>query len=251
MSLERLVKDSEQVVQYLRKRLHKDKIVVLGFSFGSEIGALLAQRHPEWLYAYVGVGQSVNDKSEAYIYKRTLELAEQAGNREAVEELRALAPYPVNDSKELIRKALAIRRWVRVFNGGWYGKSDFDLYFSLPEWAPEYSQADVDNLKPGMSWAEEALAESLTSSADDLEKVAIDFKVPIVFIMGRYDLHTPYVSAEEYFQQIHAPLKKFITFERSSHFVMFEEPGRFLVTLVNDVLPLTGAPVMFKVTGSR
>ena len=29
--------------------------------------------------------------------------------------------------------------------------------------------------------------------------------------------------------------------------MMFEEPGRFLVTLVNEVLPLAGPPVHFRV----
>ncbi len=36
-----------------------------------------------------------------------------------------------------------------------------------------------------------------------------------------------------------------MTFERSGHFLMFEEPGKLLMTLVNDVLPFTGPPVYF------
>ena len=96
---------------------------------------------------------------------------------------------------------------------------------------------------PGMQFAENALARDLT--VVDLDKSARDFKIPVIFLMGRYDLHTPYESARHYFEHISAPKKRFITFERSSHFVMFEEPGRFLVTLVNEVLPLTGPPVTF------
>jgi len=246
VTLERMVEDGEEMVAYLRQRLHKDKIVVLGFSWGTTIGTLVAQRHPEWLYAYVGVGQGVNDKAEAYIYTRTLELAEKAGNAQAVTELRALAPYPVADGQEFLRKALAIRKWVRVFNGGWYGKADFNLYFSLPQWGPEYTQQDADNIELGMQWAESALAADLASANSDLEQIATHFEVPIIFMMGRYDLHTPYFSAKKYFDRIDAPRKRFITFERSSHFVMFEEPGRFLVTLVNEVLPLTGEAATFQ-----
>ena len=246
VTLERMVEDGEEMVAYLRQRLHKDKIVVLGFSWGTTIGTLVAQRHPEWLYAYVGVGQGVNDKAEAYIYTRTLELAEKAGNAQAVTELRALAPYPVADGQEFLRKALVIRKWVRVFNGGWYGKADFNLYFSLPQWGPEYTQQDADNIELGMQWAESALAADLASANSDLEQIATHFEVPIIFMMGRYDLHTPYFSAKKYFDRIDAPRKRFITFERSSHFVMFEEPGRFLVTLVNEVLPLTGEAATFQ-----
>lgn len=249
MTVERMVKDGEEMVAYLRKRLQKDKIVVLGFSWGSHIGALLAQRRPEWLYAYVGVGQS-SKSAEQYIYARTLELAKKAGNEQAVRELQSLSPYPdpAANGSEWVRKALALRKWARVFNGGWYGHPDFDLYFSLPGWGPEYSQADVDNLMPGMHWAEQSLAQDFVKKvpSSDLGESALEFKVPVIFLMGRYDLHTPYEPAKQYFNHIHAPVKKFITFERSAHFVMFEEPGRFLVTLVNEVLPLTGPAVTFK-----
>jgi len=66
------------------------------------------------------------------------------------------------------------------------------------------------------------------------------YEVPMLFLMGRYDLHTPYTTALARFERLEAPLMRFITFERSAHFVMLEEPGRFLMTLVREVLPLAG-----------
>jgi hypothetical protein len=51
--------------------------------------------------------------------------------------------------------------------------------------------------------------------------------------------------AAEYLQMLRAPSKKLVTFERSGHLPMIEEPGRFLMALVNDVLPMTGPPVSF------
>ena len=74
----------------------------------------------------------------------------------------------------------------------------------------------------------------------------VRFPVPVVFLMGRYDLHTPYPTARAYFDRIEAPSKKFVTFERASHMIPFEEPGRFLLTLVNDVLPLAGGAKDFE-----
>ncbi len=61
-----------------------------------------------------------------------------------------------------------------------------------------------------------------------------------MIIGGRYDLMTTYAGARAWFDKATAPKKEFITFERSAHFIMFEEPGRFLLTLVNTVLPLAG-----------
>ena len=71
------------------------------------------------------------------------------------------------------------------------------------------------------------------------------FKVPVIMIMGRYDLHTPYEPARAFFEAIEAPRKRFITLERSAHVPMLEEPGLFLLTLVQEVLPLTEGRATF------
>ena len=46
--------DAEEMAAWARKEFGKDKIFVLGHSWGSFLGLQLAQRHPEWLYAYIG-----------------------------------------------------------------------------------------------------------------------------------------------------------------------------------------------------
>ncbi|MBC7790283.1 MAG: alpha/beta hydrolase [Anaerolineae bacterium] len=241
LSNERLTQDAEEVVAYLRRRLSKDKIVVMGFSWGTIMGTRLALRRPEWLYAYVGVGQSAVD-GERYLYERVVGIANARRDTAAIRELREVAPYP--GPKADLTKALLVRKYARRYDGGWYGKPDFKLYFSLPEWGPEYTQADVDAHLKGMRWAGEHVVED--PDADTPADQRDTFKVPVILMMGWYDLHTPHDAAKAYFARIDAPAKKFITFERSAHFLMFEEPGRFLVTLVNEVLPLTGERPTFK-----
>jgi alpha/beta superfamily hydrolase len=44
------------IVGHLRERLGKEKIVVMGFSWGSVVGIQLVKKRYEWLHAYVGVG---------------------------------------------------------------------------------------------------------------------------------------------------------------------------------------------------
>src|SRR3954468_2948820 len=60
MTGERMVQDSEELVQWLRASLHKQKIFVWGHSWGSYLGLELALHHPEWLHAYIGTGQITN-----------------------------------------------------------------------------------------------------------------------------------------------------------------------------------------------
>ena len=57
LTLERMVADAEELITWVRRDLGKQQVFLLGHSFGSYLGVQIAQRHPEWLYAYIGVGQ--------------------------------------------------------------------------------------------------------------------------------------------------------------------------------------------------
>ena len=63
------------------------------------------------------------------------------------------------------------------------------------------------------------------------------FEVPIFFFTGVHDWHTPRSLSDHWFNQIKAPYKELVHFEESSHAVVNEEPGKFLVALVDKVLP--------------
>src|SRR5579883_1391184 len=49
LTLAQMQADADAVVRYLRSTYGKDKIFVMGHSWGSILGLTLAQQHPEWL----------------------------------------------------------------------------------------------------------------------------------------------------------------------------------------------------------
>src|ERR1700733_57878 len=78
-----------------RTRFHKKKIFVMGHSWGTVLGAAVAREHPEWLYAYIGVGQVVNVRhSEEIGFEFALKSAKADHNDQAVKDVESLAPYP-------------------------------------------------------------------------------------------------------------------------------------------------------------
>ncbi|MGE0104930.1 MAG: alpha/beta fold hydrolase [Blastocatellales bacterium] len=242
LTTDRIIADAEEVTAWVRKRLNKEKIVVMGYSWGTQVAMALAARRPEWLHAYVGTGQMSGSGSEAYIYQRLIELATTAGNEESLRELKAIAPYPGPNRK--MADILLVRKWARHFNGGWYGKPDFNLLFSLPDWAPEYTQAELGAQEKASQWFSRAVMGSARPQSERKP-----FKVPIIVIMGRHDLHTPYEPAKAFFETLAAPHKRFITLERSAHVPMLEEPGIFLLALIQEVLPLTEGRAAFAPPG--
>jgi proline iminopeptidase len=81
---------------WVRKAFGKDRIFVLGHSWGSFLGLQLAERRPEWLYAYIGVGQLIDGpENERRGWRFAMDAARRASNPEAIRELEAIAPYAV------------------------------------------------------------------------------------------------------------------------------------------------------------
>jgi proline iminopeptidase len=51
MTLQRMVADTEEIINWIPKQLGKHKIFLLGHSWGSYLGLEVATRLPDWLYA--------------------------------------------------------------------------------------------------------------------------------------------------------------------------------------------------------
>jgi pimeloyl-ACP methyl ester carboxylesterase len=61
--------------------------------------------------------------------------------------------------------------------------------------------------------------------------------VPVYFIEGKFDMTTPAVLVEEFYNRLDAQKgKNFIYFENSAHFPMIEEKEKYEEILINVVL---------------
>jgi len=234
LSSDLIVQDGLDLIDTLLQELQQDKLFVLGYSFGSRIGIEMAKATPEKIHAFIGMGQVTDLDSEKYLYEELIRLATAASHTTALQELQAMAPYPNPNGPTPVNQLLLARKWARFFNGGWYGKPDFNLLFALPELSPDYTPEEVQTINTSTAWVSRKIMGNSTKLSMPLQ-----LEVPVFFFMGKHDLHTPYASARSYFDQLQAPYKKFVTFEYSAHVPMMEEPGKFLLELVTSVLPLS------------
>jgi proline iminopeptidase len=236
LSLKRISEDAGEVVQYLRQRYGKDKIFVLGHSWGSLVGLTLAHEHPEWLHAYIGMGQVISGKQNERVgYQLTLQLAEKQKNAAAVDELKSIAPYPELDGSVPVAKIMLERKWSVSFGGLTYGRKGLDFYSDLAELSPDYSLADVAAVDKGSELSLPRLLPELLNF--DFTGVT-RYRCPIFMFEGRHDLTTPSQVTAAWFEHVQAPKKGFVWFENSAHMIEVEEPGRVLLHLVEDVRPL-------------
>jgi pimeloyl-ACP methyl ester carboxylesterase len=236
MSIEGMVADAEEMIRYLRATYGKQKIFVLGHSWGSIVGEEVARRHPEWLHAYLGAGQIADmARSEAIGYEWALGRARAEGNQQAIRELQALAPYPGPVGQLTIERIGAQRKWTMYYGGLAWGRTEFKPFDDARKLSPDYRDEELKAIDQGGLY-------SLGYLLPAMERV--DFTgntrlgCPVFIFNGRHDYTTSSEVAARWFEGLRAPSKKMFWFEDSAHMMMQEQPGLFLMHLVNDVRPL-------------
>ena len=232
---ERMIADAEEMTAYLRSHFGRQKIFVLGHSWGSLMGLELARRHPDWLHAYIGMGQMIyGPDGERLGYEWALQRARDDHNAQAVKELEAIAPYPRADGTVAIEQILKQREWVIHYGGLTWGRPDFDYAQNAAMLAPEYSRKELN--------PEDGIGESLGKLLPAMMKYDVRgvrrMGCPVFILAGAYDYETPSQLAIDWLAALDAPQKGLVRFENSAHMMELEEPGKVLVHLVRDVRPI-------------
>jgi pimeloyl-ACP methyl ester carboxylesterase len=236
LSRDRIIADTVELMAWLRDYLGQDRIVIVGHSWGSVAGFQAALARPDWVSAYVGIGQIVDmAENERRSHELVLAAARADGNETAIAELEGIAPYP-GDTRVTFERIGTERKWVVHYGGLAAHRDNADFYFHAPRLSPAYDRADREAVDAGGLLTVPALLDDLMAvEQGDVE--AVDF--PVVFFAGRHDLTTPSDRVEAWYERLEAPSKDLVWFEHSAHLAPVEEPGHTLVALVEHVLPLT------------
>ncbi len=236
MTRERMIADTEEMVAWLRHELGKDKIFVLGHSWGSYLGMELARRKPQWLHAYIGMGQMIDaPESERRGWAWTLEQARKDRNAEAIRDLESVAPYAQGKSPVPMASLMKQRKWLNHYGGMVYGRDGGGAEAAAIQLAPEYSDDDLAKVWDANAFSMKALLSNvLTTDFNDVRRL----DCPVILFLGRHDINVSSSVAAEWFGRVQAPSKQLVWFENSAHEVMNEEPGKALVSLVKYARPI-------------
>jgi proline iminopeptidase len=236
LTLERMLADTEEMAQWVRKELGKKKIFVVGHSWGSYLGLELAKLHPDWIHAYIGVGQLTDGpESERRGYAFALNAAHKESNPEAIRQLEALAPYVTPGQRTPLKNIYTQRKWLGVYGGVMAYRKDSSAESDLGDLSPDYTDEEIAHIWDGNDFIESYLLPEVLS----LDLTAIrTLNCPLIIFAGRRDYNVNSEVAEKWFVRVKAPSKQFVWFENSAHLPMTEEPGKFLMSLVRYVRPI-------------
>jgi pimeloyl-ACP methyl ester carboxylesterase len=230
ITIERMTQDGVELADQLRKKLQKDKIVLVGHSWGSILGVFMAKARPELFYAFVGTGQVADPlRNYAVAYAALVDKASRERNSRAIRELKEVGPPPYNDGGGYAVQ----RKWSNLFEGA---DAFLASTLGLALAAPRSSLADINDWFDG----QEASAEKLVPITANLnpKRLGGDFSVPVFVIEGGEDFTTPTSLAKAFVSSLHAPRKGFSTIPGAGHFAVFTKQEEFLKQLKAAILPL-------------
>lgn len=233
LTIDRLVQDGLALSEYLRSRLGKRKIILLGVNFGSTLAVRMIQAKPERFSAYVAAGQIVKPRAERerYGYERLLRLATAANDEASLADLRISGPTPFREPRDPVRIAAFQKVYVKY--GAPVPANPMQEAISAPHWTPQElvaaQAAAVQNEKAlGHSWGE----------SFDYGSLGGRLAVPVFIIQGAEDTNAPPPMAKAWLDGLKAPKKAFVTIPGAGNHALETHTGAVLDFLVRHVRPI-------------
>jgi len=227
LSIDLMLDDLHEIVLYLRERFGKQKIIIMGQSWGSVLGSQFALEYPDLTQAFVGVGQTVNVTGgmlKMAEYVRSLAEAQHndtdmAAIDEIVTRIKDSAVIPNAEALEIYKIA---QSYVTV-------DMNTTVFMKALLTSPYYSLSELTYYGKQEQLAESLIQYLLTYNLYDYGS---NYEVPIIYIIGDQDWHNR-IAAEEYFNDVNAPYKQFILIEDAGHVTMLDQPESFYFELSN------------------
>ena len=200
LTVELMLNDAVEVINYLRTRFSCKKIYLMGHSWGGFLGLKVATTHPELLEGYFAVSPMVNQlESERLSLEWMREKAKEKNNPEELAELAGVS-VPFKNGEQL------------YYHRKWLAKR---METSIP------SKAFVE------TWALKGLPLFNEASAFNFSEKATEIRCPVYFFVGRKDYQTHFRLTEGYYKEVKAEKKDLFWFTNSAHNLNLTEPKKF------------------------
>ncbi len=216
--------DLDDLVNYALERFEKDKVIILGHSYGTILGSEYALEHPDKVSAYIGAAQVVSlEKTDIYSYEDALSKAIDAGD-DTSELTGAFETFrDSNDLTDMMKLRTQVSKyhptnvsdkatWMAI-TSPYFGISDFRWFLKQLGDMGEYFQLNRQLF-------------DYTFSFDAYEN-ELQYEVPVYFISGTCDWICPIDSIRKYSEDISAPDIRMELIEGCGHNLQYSLPEEF------------------------
>lgn len=210
LTRELFMTDGKEVTEFILDYLSKDKITVLGHSWGSIYGANLVLEYPEYYECFIGTGQLVDSLENEEAFRQEAILWAE-GDGETMKLINQLTPDNITmdhiSAKNTIMQKYGYDMMVNGSDYNLVTTIIFNPNYSIMDWI-QYFKRDMRVYLDFFASEEFALF-----SLND----RVDYQVPFYNINGDKDYQTNYKLVQEYFEEVNAPYKQMFLMENMAH----------------------------------
>lgn len=242
LSVELMIEDLHDLVTYALKRFGKSKVILMGQSWGTVLGSIYIQKFPQQVEAYIGVGQVIDfDKGKILSAQQAIQIAESKGHDYIVEEIKkGIDRFESSRSMD----GLDVKNLESlILNTGQYFKGKHQIsglkqiYLGLT--SPYMNFTDIrwffnaSNTIKIIDLERELI--NFLYFDFDINKLDLEYKVPVYYIQGEKDYITPTSMVEGFFESVIAPKKKLFKIDGTGHTPFLDSPVEFS-DIVHNIL---------------
>lgn len=215
--------DMDDIIKYLHTIYDFEKVILLGFSWGSVIGSEYAKKRPENVSCYIGVGQLINYvEGFRVVSEQILERAKKQGNKKDIEKIhRVLDSIPEEPAMtdEFMKQIMVFSR---------IGNKYLSENSKSLSWKEFLTSPLMDSKARKAMYAHHKL---LTGTFETLFEYDfrddLNYPVPVYFITGEEDTSCPHSMLSEIIDDISAPKKEFHIMEKAGHCCFYDRKEEF------------------------
>lgn len=237
-TLELLLSDLDELADYIRLEYDKEKVIIMGHSWGTFLGGIYSGEHPDKVSAYISISQMLDfKKSEQVSTEEAIRLANIAGKTQDAQNIEIknelIMTYQRFD-KASATEFIKLRQLKDKYLPAGDGMPTFEMV-ALRLFSPYMTFNDLrwmfhfDKLIETNSELYEALLSDGKLSMYDYN---LHYEVPVIIIAGDCDWITPHSMAFQYYNDISAPYKEFITIKNVGHIPFIDKPKEFSEALL-------------------
>lgn len=232
-TMEDFINDIDEVIAYLHTVYDFEKLILMGFSWGSTIGSEYAKRHPENLLCYIGVGQFVNfTDGLRFICDKLTQLA--SGDEKDLTKIKAFEnSIPTNP--EMTKEFMTALGSYAMLGAKYISKNANAFPFKALMTSPFLKfKEKLFMIKSDFMLFQETYQ---TMMRYDFRS-NMHYDLPVLFIFGEEDYNCPSELLKECYGIISAPEKQLEIIPKATHSCFFDQPDIFnhrITNFINDI----------------
>ena len=227
-TLEDYMADIDAVIAYLHTVYDFEKIILMGFSWGSLIGAEYAKRHGETVSHYIGVGQFIHYIDGLHYSCEWLRKVVKDAPAD-VEKINAFE-NSIPDPPQMTPAFMNSLQGFSMLGAKYIAKDGRAFPIKSLLTSPFLRFGEKMAMVHGNPKLFSGTYQTMLSH--DFRN-NLHFDMPVLFVSGDEDFVCPNELLAQHFGQITAPQKKIVVISKATHTCFYDQPTAFLDTIID------------------